>query len=111
MVTVDGGFGGGHSSGGFSGGGRSSRSYSSRSHSSSRGFGGPSRNSGFYNRRPGPIHRGPYYHRPSPGYGYGYRSSNSSIWSTIIVFFIIAMIIVLPNIQNKVPKNTTQRVA
>lgn len=111
-VIVAGGFGGGHSTGGFSGGGRSSRS-----HSSSGGFGRPSRHTGFYNRppRPGPIYGGPHYHRHRPGYSYG--RSHSSIWSTIIAFFIILMIIVIPTIQNtslnsaKVPKNTTQRVA
>lgn len=114
-----GGFGGGHSSGGFSGGGRSSRS-----HSSSGSFGGgfgPSRHSRPYNRPPrpgpgpGPIHRRPHYHRPGPGYVY--TRTSSSIWSTIIAFFIILMIIAIPIIQktsintSKVSKNTTQRVA
>lgn len=111
-VIVVGGFGGGHSSGGFSGGGRSSRS-----HSSSGGFNRPPRHTGFYNRppRPGPIYGGPHYHGHRPGYSYG--RSHSSIWSTIIAFIILLMILMIPTIQNtslkssKVLKNTTQRVA
>ena len=96
-VTVAGGFGGGHSSGGFSGGGRSSGGFSSSGSSSSY-------------RSSRPIYGGPHYH--SGGYGYGYSSSSS--WISILVFFIILMIIVMPIIQKdsvKIPKNTTQRVA
>lgn len=96
-VTVAGGFGGGHSSGGFSGGGRSSGRFSSSGSSSSY-------------RSSRPIYGGPHYH--SGGYGYGYSSSSS--WISILVFFIILMIIVMPIIQKdsvKIPKNTTQRVA
>ena len=91
-VTVAGGFGGGHSSGGFSGGGRSSGGFSSSGSSSSY-------------RSSRPIYGGPHYH--SGGYGYGYSSSSS--WISILVFFIILMIIVMPIIQKdsvKIPKNT-----
>lgn len=97
-VTVAGGFGGGHSSGGFSGGGRSSGGFSSSGSSSSY-------------RPPRP---GPHYHSGGYGYGYGYRHSSSISWVSILVFFIIIMLIVIPIIQDnsvKVPKNTTQRVA
>lgn len=104
-----GGFGGSHSSGGFSGGGRTSNG----------GFSGPSRNTGYHNRpprpHPEPIFREPHYHRPVPGYSY--RNSSSNIWATVIVFIIILIFIMMPNIQNmtfnstKLPKNTTQRVA